>query len=590
MGRVAWTILALAQHAGRQQAAIQPKNRASDSAEILKSDSSRSGPRLSPQNALLREAPPKTKVADNTATSSVPPVAKENLQKGSPVKGIDEAKPIHPIPDRATGLSINTLIASPTVDDPAFRTPTTTSFDGKIGDHLVSPRRGALPRAVPQPNMSPIRSKSPSSTGSPSRVGGLASRSLVGAGRSTLRPRYTTGSKIQVSFAEGSEQPPSPRNGTTEKSSASSSRKANGFHIRERTPSLISSGSRVTSGYTRSSAAMSVTTVSGDDFATIGDFDDPDTDGYHSARIRERRMSEKTLQNARQKILGTLLSSDDLPEDLRKVLELQSPDDPRHVAISQSLAALEGYKTDSHRLSIDSSPRRTLSRPVSRGGGVGRVAEEDEISSNGGSVLEGRKPSIIRRTSANGKVYVPKRSNSPSIREVATSPVRSVPFPTSNSLQPSSVAMGQSVSADRAVVQPPSQMERRQSDGLSYVGSSTRSDDGRPGMAPRNASMVNLSQIGAPSSILRENLMRAGQRQPLQILEVNEAGFPPVKYVGFALDKTLDADSTASGQLRGERPIWCSLSIFEPEHWSNGSNQADQAGRYRVRTGRRCDA
>ena len=384
------------------------------------------------------------------------------------------------------------------------------------------------------PNTRPI-SPTPSMTSSPSRSGSSHARPLVASGRPTLRPRYTTGSKITVSFAPGSDIPLSPRSAASDPSSIPNASAGYGGHARERTPSLISSNSRVTSGYSRSSAALSVATLLGDDHSSAIDIADDETDNSIALRMRERRMSGKTLQNARQKILGTLLSSEDLPHDLRRALEKEATDqmdDQRDQALHQSLAALEGWKSTTTRSSVDISPRRPTSRPISRCGDVMRVAEEDEISSNGGSSInEGAKPSIIRRTSANGKVYVPKRSASPSKREDATGPIGQTPFPVSTSPRPVAPSSPTTANAlnlrNHQLQRPINQVERRQSDGISYA---AQGMEDRP-INPRNNSMVNLGALGTSPSIFRESLMKASQSQPLQILEINEPGFPPVKYV-----------------------------------------------------------
>lgn len=277
-------------------------------------------------------------------------------------------------------------------------------------------------------------------------------------------------------------------------------------------------------------------------------------------------MSGQTLQNARQKILGTLLSSEDLPLNLRQALEKEAVaqmDDSRDQAIHQSLAALEGWRSPTTRSEIDVSPRRPTSRPVSRCGDVMRVAEEDEVSSNGGSVIEGPKPSIIRRTSANGKVYVPKRSASPSKREAVSGLIGPAPFPASTSVGPAapdSSGLDEPLKEYKDQLQRPiSRVERRQSDGISYAATSV---EDKP-MNLRNISMVNLGAVGNSPSIFRESLIKASQSQPLQILEINEAGFPGVKYVSAILWKIFAANATATWQLCWKGSIWLSLSITQ---------------------------
>jgi hypothetical protein len=67
-------------------------------------------------------------------------------------------------------------------------------------------------------------------------------------------------------------------------------------------------------------------------------------------------------------------------------------------------------------------------------------------------------------------------------------------------------------------------------------------------MSARNNSMVDLGAVGTPSSIFRESLLRASQSQPLQILEINEPGFPPVRYVSNTISgqQSAIADGTAN--------------------------------------------
>jgi hypothetical protein len=133
-----------------------------------------------------------------------------------------------------------------------------------------------------------------------------------------------------------------------------------------------------------------------------------------SSRLRERRMSERTLHAARQKIMGTLMrSTEDLTQDYSRG-STPTPDDPRNIAISLSLAALEGSYAR-----VDVSPRRPGTRrgqslDVSRQE-VDRLDEEEEGHSAEGSIgsKDESRPPPIRRISAGGKFYIPKRSNSP---------------------------------------------------------------------------------------------------------------------------------------------------------------------------------
>ena len=543
MGRVAGTVIALARLAGRSKAAVKSSSPATPSPTKSPAQNrvpSRAGATTpasaSPTDPRAASPRPTTPVSIMVTHDGLPNHADRSNRPGA----VEMANDLH------AKLAIDTSATGtrPAGDDSAYHTPNTSVF---VDSAEGSPRRAPLPRSTTHANISPsARPTSPPPSASPSRSGTPVARPLVSSGRPTLRPRYTTGSRVSVSFAPGSDLPLSPRNVSSDRSSASGI--GYGGLSGERTPSLISSASRVTSGYTRSSAAFSVSTVVGDEHAV--DFADDDPDNSMRMRMRERRMSEKTLHNARQKILGTLLSSDDLPEDLRRALEKEASgtsDDPRDQAITQSLAALEGWKTPTspHRTVVDVSPRRIPSRPVSRCGDVMRVAEEDEVSSAGGSAMSGSRVSLVRRTSANGKVYVPRRAESPAQRDSSTSPSRRTAFPAPNRAEEASTPTSPTSSLI-IPKRPSSRVERRQSDGISYANARPSGED-RPVMSARNNSMVNLGAVGASSSIFRESLLRASQSQPLQILEINEPGFPPVRYVSTILPFILGADAAASG-------------------------------------------
>lgn len=518
LGRVALTIISLARLAGPVKAAVAR---------------SRSPSRVANQKATTSPSgSPRGKAAVSPPVSR-PPSGDGTILRTStsmPRSSTDAPNELH------ARLSIDTKARPSTIDDPAFRTPTNTQFNPA---EIVSPRRQPLPRSTTQPTISPsIRPKSPVGTASPSRSTTPIGRPL--STRPTLRPRHTIGSKIQVSFA-GADVPSPPRSAAlSERSSVPGS--SSGQHSRERTPSLISTGSRVTSGYTRTSTAYSIGTVTADDHSgvAVADGDSEFGDEPVMTGMRERRMSEKTLHIARQKILGTLLSSEDLPEDLRLALEngdslaLTGAEEARGVAISQSLAALEGMRSSSARPSVNVSPRHRASpRPLlhhnSRSGEVPRVNEEDEASSAGGSSIEGSRPSVLRRGS--GKIYVPKRSTSPSplMDSRPTSPTRGLPM----SMQSAMLTSSQSTNVhDRTRI---SKMERRQSEGYGTSHHSVYSD--RP-QNPRINSMVDLSTMSSSGGLsgLRDSSMsgtRISQNQPLQIIEFSEPGLPPIKYVSL---------------------------------------------------------
>ncbi|WWD09269.1 hypothetical protein V865_007392 [Kwoniella europaea PYCC6329] len=559
IGRVAQTVIALARLAGPAAAGVSRAKSPSNSRP-----GSRSNSRPASRAAATPTSPPRSPPTSPRRTSA---------ELSSPSKRLSIEKNIvspKPFPNginmdrQGSNESQNELhtklqIATDAkavieLNDPSsFKTPTTSTFAlPPTSSEPPAIRRTPLSRASTQPNVSPIRPKSP--TSSPS------SRSITPVTRTgnlqirpSLRPRNTTGSRVSVSFADNEPSSPGSENAPQSPLPLIS-------HSRERTPSLISAGSRVTSSaYSRSSAAYSVATVLGGDHANAIDLTEDIEDEAMMHQLRERRASEKKLQEARQRIIGTLLSSEDLPEDLRRSVR-DSPEslgraseEARSTALSDSLAALEGNKTAANLPTrIETSPGR---RPLARRGmsieigrpDVNRVVEEEEVSSNGTSVAmsnDETRPPALRRLSSNGKVYVPKRSASPASN--LTSPTGTA-FPTSpsapnpsymirttslNSCQPV-VGLGQSRPTDKA--------ERRQSDGyprskLHQHGrdiSVSTEESSRP-LQIRINSMVNLpvSSMERSPSLYRENSSQSALRvsQYLQVLEFREPGCPVVKY------------------------------------------------------------
>ncbi|KAK4686375.1 hypothetical protein P7C73_g3746, partial [Tremellales sp. Uapishka_1] len=393
-------------------------------------------------------------------------------------------------------------------DDPAWRTPTTPVFSFHSEPAIAPPRSVRTP-SPPEVSPRPIKALSPPPV-SPSGMTSANPRASPRVVRPNLKTRQTTNPKHQVSFADSSEEG-GPRTMTSDRSGTAGMMS----HSRERTPSLISSSSRITSSaYTRSSAAYSVSTVIGDEHAIDLAFEDDD-DRSLATRLRIRRTSERTLQDARQKILGTILkSSDDLPHDLQLYLADEvstiSTEDARGAAHSQSLAALEG-----------ASPR---SRPIVRRGQSLDVArplvEEDEFRTES-SISSESKPSIFRRGSSNGKFYIPKRPNSPQL-----SPPLSGGY-----FKPDSASTAKSRGS--STLASDAKAEHRLSEGLPDR-TPVLSDPVRP-TGPRLNSMVNLSNLAAagghPSLIRGEsspNVVKSAAT--LQVLEFNEPGYPPVKY------------------------------------------------------------
>lgn len=430
----------------------------------------------------------------------------------------------HRSAESANGLHIKLQIATslpPGAAEPvnsAFRTPTSSTFTTSTD----SPKRpSGMARAVTQPNISPsLRPRSPPPNGSPARANTPISRNANLGVRPLLRPRHTTGSKIQVSFADQPESPRSVGDRTTTQAYL--------LHSRERTPSLVSSGSRVTSGYSRSSAAFSVSTLTGDEHASALDMAEDELDEATVMRLRERRMSGKTLQDARQRIFNAMHGGEELEDGEKTPVEHQDPADARGQAISQSLAALEGWRSTNP--TTDQSPRHRVAirRPYSIELGrqdVDKVMEEDENSSVSNSAIStaGSQPPMIRRVSLK---VVPKRSMSPPPRP--GTPTSGLPFP--SAARATSVFPVSHTTSELG--RPGDQGGRRQSERLF----TQEAADGLRNVGMRNYSMVNLSTTSmGPPSLFRDNSSSSVLKatQPLQVLELHEPGFPSVKYVSY---------------------------------------------------------
>nr|XP_031861223.1 uncharacterized protein CI109_003193 [Kwoniella shandongensis]KAA5528295.1 hypothetical protein CI109_003193 [Kwoniella shandongensis] len=530
-GRVAHTIIALARSAGRENAAVSRSR---------SPPGSRSNSRPPSRNTTATASPPRSPPASPRRLVHTESRLKRTSGDGQPVT-YNMAQLDHGTNDLHVKLSVVTD-NKPAVDldDPsAWRTPTTTTFSLPPDPFDPTQKRTPLTRATTQPNLSPaLRPKSP--TPSPS------SRSITPVGRAqvrpVLRPRNTTGgSRASVTFAEDDVNairlPPDEPSVTAGQVELSS-------HSRERTPSLISSGSRVTSSaYTRSSGVLSVATILGEDYGSAVDLaEDDGYDGVQIPRLRERRASEKRLQDARERILGTLLSNDHLNDELPKA----KSDEARDTALSRSLAALEGNRISPRAMRIDSSPRH---RPSARRGqsleagrqDVGRVLEEDEQDGDRlGAPTDDPRPIPMRRLSSSSRVYVPKRSISPATSR-ATSPT-TTEFPLSTSVPTTSYlhmvrspSLNPSQTTTSHLGRPTDRAERRQSDGHPVHSHSrdqtmASEDSSRP-MQLRISSMVNLSTMGSPS-VFRENSSQSVLRtsQQLQVLEFHESGRPVVRY------------------------------------------------------------
>ena len=233
--------------------------------------------------------------------------------------------------------------------------------------------------------------------------------------------------------------------------------------------------------------------------------------------------SEKTLQHSRQQSTETRLDGEGLRVSRQaggQVVEKPTVShDARNLAHSRSLAALEGRPVPPRLSPSDASPRH---RPVVRRGQsldvpynwpeADSLIEEGEAPSKGVAsfISGGARPSVIRHFSANGKFYVPRRSMSPAYQDASPA---TAGFPFTRSITARS---------------PSDHIARRQSDELSIAFTSKTSE--KP-MNMKIHSMINLSSSGGAPSLLRERSNSVLNTLPLQILEFNEPGLPPVKYV-----------------------------------------------------------
>jgi hypothetical protein len=141
--------------------------------------------------------------------------------------------------------------------------------------------------------------------------------------------------------------------------------------------------------------------------------------GRSDIHARSRRNSEKTLHDARQRIMGTILVADGM--SLRETEETEDGDDSeRAVAIQSSLAALEGSPGSNGVR--QSPPKPRLPR---RGHSLG-VTGQDMASSVGEDGLRGAITPDARRAYANGRysaVILP-RSMTPTGQSPEPSPMR----------------------------------------------------------------------------------------------------------------------------------------------------------------------
>ncbi|TYJ57636.1 hypothetical protein B9479_001718 [Cryptococcus floricola] len=276
-----------------------------------------------------------------------------------------------------------------------------------------------------------------------------------------------------------------------------------------------------------------------------------DQDG---ARMRERRMSGTTLQNARQKILGTLLSSEDLPEDLRNSVTNNSTNSAEDEALMASLAALEGRRA-SPRVKTDSTPRprpsnrRCSTREVARQE-VDPVKEEDEHTQSSGSprikpsltltpTSSERPERVTRVVSPSGKFYIPKRSISPA-SNVSTPTGVAFAHLSSGSPTPELSSTHFSDRLTRGTSPPPQIVSRAvpptergtRHHSFTFVPASQEPISPVRPRQPRNSSMVDVS---SKSMLSREASPSGAVKSPrtsqsLQVLEFHEKGEPVVRY------------------------------------------------------------
>lgn len=413
-------------------------------------------------------------------------------------------------------------------------TASTESDHASAGTNLKSvyapPSRPSQQSFSPTPPLSPVRAAS--TPNAPTRSSGAQYGTPP-----TARPHMRTMHNSKVSFAHDSS---SPRASGYDWSSSISSTQSS-YHLaplqeRERTPSLISTHSQVASSYSRSSM-MAIPTMPGEQRAIDATEVEPiDIPLGSSPSVRPelppnvRRMSEQTLQEARRKIIGTLLTS---TEDLHAQHGMSpngrlssSLEEARGFALSASLAALEGsgmggpttlaLRSDSPRLRPIARAARTSSIEMQHD----TFIEEDEVGPRSPVRARGELPPRprIRRSSVTGKVYVPKRGPSPGLG--MQSPLAtSIPIP----IDPNLAA--ESYGTRRALTK----QQRRRSEDFPLRPMSV-SNANRVMNMRNNHSMVNLPSTTGRSSTLSFTSRDSAVYPSLQILEFSMAGQPAMRY------------------------------------------------------------
>lgn len=458
---------------------------------------------------LQRESGGSSNASTTGTATSVASVATSSVPSTSPLSS--RVPSIGPISTKMASSASG--VASPTAMTP---------IDSSNKTHAVS-RLSASVTATPP--LSPV-STSAAAAATPTTP--VRSSSSTHGTPPTARPmtRTLSSSKAQVSFKPdtGLSQP-SVHDWSSSVSSAQSTNHLSPLHERERTPSLVSTNSQAGSSYSRSIRGSVPTILDEDNRPIHAEVDfDPMESGTSSSLSHPRRMSEQTLQEARRKIIGTLLTS---TEDL--TLQPTPPatnrgsslEEARGFALSQSLAALEGSLPSLAKPRSD-SPRL---RPVSRGklSQSIELPQDKRLSEETGSVTPAStRPTSelpprprIRRLSANGKMYVPKRTNSPASPNLSLHGMSMI-TPGIPPLDPSSFS------------RPSTKEERRRSEDYAHPG--VTSSNAHRIMNMRNHSMINLPATSRRTSTLSQGSRDSMVYPSLQVLNFAEAGKPHVRY------------------------------------------------------------
>ncbi len=267
LGRIARTVISLAELARRP---TETDDRTTSSFPVLTSPSS--------AFSISSGIPIHVRRAQKIGTSSVPPLLPRSRTTDLS-RSLDSAR-------------MQTAAAHVDIDDlSALQTPTTSTFDLPT----TTPRaRQSAPRALPmarettQPVISlSLRPKSPPIPSSPSGSDiTRRSRSSTVVVRPALRPRHSTGSKIQVSFADETDLSSPIRTGIALRS-GSPGPTNHPAHPKERTPSLMSLSSKFITGHTGSSIPFSVSTIVGDDHTIAVDMHEMEGDEHPVFALRE---------------------------------------------------------------------------------------------------------------------------------------------------------------------------------------------------------------------------------------------------------------------------------------------------------------